>query len=335
MGKKIWTDEEKLLLKKYFPTTSTNDLVLILNNRYPCKQIRYKAYSMGLQRDENLFIYGHTRRKDILNFSVVDTEEKAYILGFIAADGALVEKKNSSSVLSIKLHKRDLLHLEKIRDIICPSLSIYHTVRDNCCGIRLGDPLLSNELFKHGIIHRKTYNPQIPGTVPDHLIKHWIRGYFDGDGSVYHLKNNYDKIFCHITGYSKSNNNILLDFIHDTFVSHMNREKICDCNPSRSQRKDTVRISYSHNKSICFLQWIYKDATIYLGRKYDKVLPFMSTPPDCKRCGTRGKSYASKKLWTDEEILLLTSNKDMPVDYLLSIIDRSKEAIMRKLRGLK
>ena len=55
----------------------------------------------------------------------------------------------------------------------------YKTVRVNVCNKKM-----CNDLFNLGIVSNKSLTLQFPKNIPNSLIKHYLRGYFDGDGSI-------------------------------------------------------------------------------------------------------------------------------------------------------
>ena len=125
-------------------------------------------------------------------FSEIKTEEQAYIIGFYLADGYL-DEKNHRMVISVSDKDSELI--EKIRDIISPNLPILLIKsRINKEGyaskplvrLQINSKDIANDLIRYGIGSRKTYNDKIDlSFIPNNLMIHFIRGYFDGDGTVY------------------------------------------------------------------------------------------------------------------------------------------------------
>ena len=142
--------------------------------------------------------YGFRRRRwgsknlNELFFDKITTERQAYWLGFLAADGS-VQNKPGKRLLSVVLAAKDRIHLELFRDHIDSEHNIYHYERDHECNgynfhsevvqLDLASSRLVEGLIKNGIVPNKTETLQAPKLL-QRLIRHWIRGYFDGDGSV-------------------------------------------------------------------------------------------------------------------------------------------------------
>ncbi len=119
-------------------------------------------------------------------FKTIDTPEKAYFLGLLHADGSIVKRKDTNKVnLSISLHQRD----KKILDRFAKCISLEE---DRI----LPNPQLIGELqYKIGIGVQEFIDPikdlktpNILDKVPQQLRSHFIRGIFDGDGSIYNHK---------------------------------------------------------------------------------------------------------------------------------------------------
>ncbi len=129
--------------------------------------------------------HGLTRRRttDSLNetyFSEIDNTEKAYWLGFLAADGCVCNKPGKR-LLSVGLAPKDTQHLKLLRKAVGSDRQIYRSA--NVVRIQLFSEQLVNDLISHGVVPRKSLILE-PPNIDDDLVSHWIRGYFDGDGSV-------------------------------------------------------------------------------------------------------------------------------------------------------
>jgi intein/homing endonuclease len=120
-------------------------------------------------------------------FEVIDTQEKAYWLGFIAADGCVYYDGNSRH-LSINQSIKDKDHLEKLRKTIGYEKELYHHIggiaHTEMVRLRIASKKLYYDLISHGVVPRKTFILKSPINISDEMIRHWIRGYFDGDGCI-------------------------------------------------------------------------------------------------------------------------------------------------------
>lgn len=167
-------------------------------------------------------------------FENIDSYDKAYFLGLIASDGCVYSRKDSDnqSWLTLKLEKEDRYILYIFSQYIESSKPLSVTNRYNTdyiskqYGIDLVSNKLVSDLSKYKIVNQKTYNDLIPD-IPNELYSHFIRGYFDGDGSIAINYNEYHKPSMYnfrISGFKKNllkikdilkDNNINSSFILD------------------------------------------------------------------------------------------------------------------------
>lgn len=126
------------------------------------------------------------KTKDFDHFFKKWSKEMAYVLGFVAADGSVFQN-NKSGGLSIGLSTKDLFQLELIKKIIGAPQKIYikkTNFNTEACVLTIGSAVIKNDLIALGITPRKSLTLKFPKNIPSEFIPHFIRGYFDGDGSV-------------------------------------------------------------------------------------------------------------------------------------------------------
>lgn len=115
-------------------------------------------------------------------FEKIDNEDKAYWLGFIYADGCVMKKKGGSDILSITLKIDDYVQLYNFCDFLNLNNKKVALYRD-VCRLEVSSNKIVKDLINHGVLYRKTFQLNFPN-IDNLLIKHFIRGYFDGDGSI-------------------------------------------------------------------------------------------------------------------------------------------------------
>lgn len=151
-------------------------------------QVRWRKKWGLLPRDNR-----GKNRKYLLNetfFEKINTEEKAYLLGLICADGNVY-----SNIISIELKREDREHLQKISSIIDSSKPIMDTIHfDKRTGVyTYGSKVsfisknLAQQLRKYGVVENKSLilDPNLH-LIPESLQRHFWRGYIDGDGSLFY-----------------------------------------------------------------------------------------------------------------------------------------------------
>lgn len=194
-------------------------------------------------------------------FEKIDTEEKAYWTGFIAADGNI---RKDFHKMRIELNIKDIEHLKKFKNSINGNMPIKENLRykNHSCYIDLNSIKICKDLSKIGIIPNKSLILNIDfNKIPKELTRHFIRGYFDGDGSICHTVQD-NKIRWQISFIGTEN--FLLDILNFLNKKHV----LSSC--GRNFRFNFSK--FSDVKEIT--NYMYKDCSIFLDRKYKKFLEF-------------------------------------------------------------
>lgn len=204
-------------------------------------------------------------------FNKINTEEKAYWLGFLYADGNV--RSGDRSGMEIGLSKKDVNHLYKFRDFLesAHKISFRKNKLGESCRISISDAQMHSDLINLGCTPRKSLTLKFPtyNQVPKHLHRHFIRGYFDGDGGI--------TITEKTTSINILGTKEFLEGIKK-YVKTLENKKLY---PMRydEKNKNTFRIQFEGKKDIkCFLEYLYKDSQIYLDRKYEKYINFVCRP---------------------------------------------------------
>ena len=213
-------------------------------------------------------------------FDIIDTEEKAYWLGFLMADGYNHEDRYA---ICLRLQSGDLEILEKFKNFLKSNAPIYTfktiTKTNKLCKeykeVRVNSVYLSKQLALLGCVQNKTYRLVYPTCVPENLENHFIRGYFDGDGCLSIIrrkdrKNAESKTY----QFSIVGREEVLSLMQSKIVSATQIKEL-----SLKKRKDSfIRVMHysGFNVVLKIMNYLYKDATIYLKRKYDKYLSMVS-----------------------------------------------------------
>ena len=119
-------------------------------------------------------------------FTKINTQNKAYLLGLLYADGCVASESNAISLVS-----NDVELLEFFKSQIKCNKSFYKNPQHkNALLFSFASPQMKADLIKLGCIPRKSLKVEFPpkNLLEDSLIPHFLRGNFDGDGSI--LKSN-------------------------------------------------------------------------------------------------------------------------------------------------
>lgn len=209
------------------------------------------------------------RKYDLLPdfFSVISCEKQAYFLGLLFADGC-----NHGKYVSISLADRDLVIA--CRDLIYPNKdrpistypgSLYHGHRGKDRHVLLiSSRSIACDLKKLGMVERKSLVLEFPAALSPELNRHFIRGYFDGDGC---LSLSADKS---ANMYIRSSWRVLGTMQFIGVVGEIINAELGIRASIRSSRS-VFELCISGNRQVhrtC--SWMYQDATIFLQRKYDR-----------------------------------------------------------------
>lgn len=115
-------------------------------------------------------------------FDIIDDEHKAYWIGFIYADGNLTGNR-----LRIEIQSKDVEIINNIKTDLNSTnkIIIAKNEKKNNRAIGFCSDKMAADLNKYGVIENKTFKLKEIPNIPYPLIRHFIRGYFDGDGTVY------------------------------------------------------------------------------------------------------------------------------------------------------
>ncbi len=185
------------------------------------------------------------------NFFNSFNESSVYWLGFFCADGNIYKNE-----ISIDLAYKDLVHLKMLQNMIGSNHPLQYRSTRNTIRLRFCNKSILTQLKKMGLTENKTFTLKFID-ISDLYLPHFIRGYFDGDGSV-HVDKRY--------------NSLVLDFNGNfAFISKLNQifsEKLNIKLQNMSPSKSIWRIRYTAKSDINeIFNYLYKDAKYYLARK--------------------------------------------------------------------
>ena len=206
-------------------------------------------------------------------FDDIDSEEKAYIIGLLWADGHNCMDRGS---IIIELQEQDKDLLEKInvlteneRPLREQKLSNKNSKWQNQYRLVWQSRHLSSLLNTYGMCQRKSLVLEFPQWLDKTLYSAFIRGYVDGDGCI---SLSYDGKFA---SFNMVGTKMFLTSVATIFKEELN----IDVNITRDSRaRDPICTLRCGKKTdvVKLLNWLYKDAHIFLQRKFDKYNIFIN-----------------------------------------------------------
>lgn len=256
------------LIEDYAQVGNVNELAKRYNVPKTTLRSYFERYQIPIKR----------WRKYPFNESLfeADTPESFYIAGFIAAD-AYCRNRGNQQYMNLLLGEKDLPFLLKLKQHISPTTPVYKRLNEGSkrdprykdtvgYSFRIGSQLLIEQLSRFGIHQNKSLTLEFPEYISTHLLAHhFVRGYFDGDGSIsiprsHHSWQRTTQKQIHIRG-------------TEQFLCEINSLLSQECSKVRIDKKiskDSGIYSLQYNGNNIAKQigdYLYRDASIYLERK--------------------------------------------------------------------
>lgn len=231
--------------------------------------------------------YSYIRKYNVNEnfFDKIDTEAKAYFLGLMFADGNNYRSEKNDNghdyQINITLQEQDKDILEIYKSYIVPNIDLkFIKSKDshhkNQYRLRFDSKIVSDQLVKLGCVPNKSMILEYPTCIPDNLQHHFLRGYFDGDGSIsFWIKQwktttnkNYTWQITSTKNFCEGAKQIIEYFAKITPYQRATHPKL---------NQITTTISLGGNQQVYrLMSWLYQDATIFLKRKHNKYLELKS-----------------------------------------------------------
>lgn len=206
--------------------------------------------------------------------------ESAYWLGFIAADGCIMDRKRlanknwkSSKIISFCLHPRDENHLEKFKLFLKSNHPIRHEKNNRCVYFEICSETMFKDLLRWGIKPKKTYSLMSHvEMIPDEYKSYFICGLIDGDGSFIIRNKKVDIYEYNICTVRLLSNIATLKDISKYLNNYHN---ISFKKIQKTNSKFAFIIDFCSKSDIQSFFNLYESCPIHLDRKYFKIKKWM------------------------------------------------------------
>lgn len=265
MGRCIeWTEDQVVnIINRYL----SGDVPKKIGQRHSCHQSTivdllklYSIQTRSISESKTKYHCNHHFFKDF-------NEKSVYWAGFVVGDGSVQKRNCGQSELAIVLSKDDADHLYKFAH----DIESNHPIRfyaENRIGKGHGTATfyirsdnLVYDLEKFGVVPNKTLKTYYPD-IPSIFDRHFIRGLLDSDGTICRFKNNQCK-------FALAGTLSLLTSVQEKLINNVGvgMTKIAQYTNS----SNCYYLRYTGNKQVkLILDWLYKDATVLLDRKYNR-----------------------------------------------------------------
>lgn len=264
-------------IEEYLSTPELERSLTKIGRKWGVKRQTISKYLKD--RGYEVINYQNRCRIDENVFDTIDTEEKAYWLGFIWADGNISSEGHR---FEINLSIKDIDHMKKLKDFLKLESDIrIDTSRGEgfyICRMSVRNKNLWEQLNNKGCTPCKSLTVKFPNKSifsNEKLIRDFIRGYCDGDGSL---------SLCTNRGKLKTTVNFVgteatLIGIRNYFGIYGNiRNK-----STKNYNNQAYSLNYTDLKARQVARIMYENSTIYLERKYNKFLEFCRLEEESSR----------------------------------------------------
>ena len=223
-------------------------------------------------------------------FENINTEEKAYWLGFIYADGYVICNPSSGNYeLGIELNSIDIGHLYKFNSVFDNYYKVTSKAKDkkclerlngkkqdgilNMCTIRVYSKKIVFDLIRNGVVQNKTNSHIFPKIENEDLFFHFLRGYIDGDGSYTYskVKTSSGRVIAYPRVNITGNNKECFEYISNRLKSY---HILSSINKDGNNYKLEIR---NRNSVREIIYRLFNNHSICLDRKLKKVNEFINS----------------------------------------------------------
>ena len=199
-------------------------------------------------------------------FSNIDTSNKAYFLGLLFADGNVSKDNTREAMIKIQLLNEDRQLLEKFKSEIMSDGTIMNAKGDTCA-LAIRSNQMAMDLEQFGIIPNKTYETHfLPNNIPSDFLIDFLRGYVDGDGSLYFIAEN-NTFHLSITSHYLTITNNFRDIVYQLLNTPERSKK-----HSSTFYNNTAKFTLNGLEAYKLASLLYENANTFCQRKYEKYL---------------------------------------------------------------
>lgn len=203
-------------------------------------------------------------------FDKIDTEDKAYFLGLLYADGCI-----TLNTVSISLIETDRQILEAFSKALNSNKPLQYVIKEGNrkpqYTLSITNQQIIKSLNKLGITPRKSFTCKFPKNLPKSLVRHFIRGIFDGDGNIYKkLRYKSNRPNPHMSySFSIVGTKNVIQTIQNIVSKQCKIKKNKLYNPKHMKGKNCyIMTYYTKDELLKIRNYLYKDSNFYLKRKH-------------------------------------------------------------------
>ena len=266
--KELTLEEKEKIIKYYYdnPNVKVKEIGQHFKLTKRAMGKLFKEFNISSRRKNRYTLNEHF-------FDSIDNELKAYLLGYLFADGFVGDEEYNNIVFSqkkddmeaVELFKESIKYTGELR-IFEPGKASFKNSQDHVV-VNFSSEHMANKLRNYGLLKKESYK-SLP-KIDNNLLRHFVRGFFDGDGSITLTKSHYkDKVY-----YSGALDIIVNKNLVDFFLNLFS-----DIHFTIDQSKTDYMVYLKcHSKKGLkfFYDYFYKDSKYFLSRKkrkFDEII---------------------------------------------------------------
>lgn len=266
--KELTLEEKEKIIKYYYdnPNVKVKEIGQHFKLTKRAMGKLFKEFNISSRRKNRYTLNEHF-------FDSIDNELKAYLLGYLFADGFVGDEEYNNIVFSqkkddmeaVELFKESIEYTGELR-IFEPGKASFKNSQDHVV-VNFSSEHMANKLRNYGLLKKESYK-SLP-KIDNNLLRHFVRGFFDGDGSITLIKSHYkDKVY-----YSGALDIIVNKNLVDFFLNLFS-----DIHFTIDQSKTDYMVYLKcHSKKGVkfFYDYFYKDSKYFLSRKkrkFDEII---------------------------------------------------------------
>jgi DNA-binding transcriptional regulator WhiA len=224
------------------------------------------------------FAFSRKYELDETFFEKIDDEKKAYFLGYLYADGAIYKSKHGS-YFHLTLQERDKHILESFKKMLKTNIGLRRRQGKGQDILMINSKKMVEDLIKLGCMPNKSFKINFPTfeIIPEKLMPHFIRGYFDGDGSISWNPKNY-RVAAKIISNVDFCDAMQHFLSHQCKISKFYVNKVFETKAGNQFYTNIEFGGYENIKK--FYNYIYKKSSVFLSRKkevFESYLKYKNT----------------------------------------------------------
>ena len=232
-----------------------------------------------------------TKELDEYFFENINNEKTAYFLGLMYSDGNVLKNKIwNSSLISLTQNVKNKELVYEFQKALKTNRKITFNKKYNAYTLSVNSNILFEDLEKWGVVPNKSLTLKFPTFISDDLMPHFIRGYFDGDGSIWDGKRKKMLVknekkpgtmrerIVHNVKFNFTGSETFIPDLQNYLIEHCGFTKTkLNYSKSKTEHKHCM-LEYSGRKNVYKLyEYMYSNATIFSKikkQKFNKIIEY-------------------------------------------------------------